>query len=379
MRKLRTTLTVLTLLLTASQFSAAQTTTKIDLTQPQDYILKRVSSFDRSGGNADYRKIPPGQTLTVLDVDGPATLSHIWFTLASDETYHLKKIVLRMYWDHESAPSVETPLGDFFGLGLGDYYTWESELLSVAHEHALNSFFSMPFQKHALITVTNEGQQMADAFYFNLDYRALSHPLPQNTLYFHAQYRQAQPNHGWTNDWVNNGDPRVDNAKNLDGKDNYVWMEATGQGHYVGVTMSVLQNQDFWWGEGDDMFFIDDNAHPAITGTGSEDYFLGAYDFGEQSFSYRLFGAPVKGEERAGGRSSVYRFHLDSPITFTKSLRATIEHGHANHRSDNFYSVAYWYQTEPHAQFPKLPPVNDRLPRLQPTGGPGNAAKLPPQ
>jgi Protein of unknown function (DUF2961) len=378
MRKLRWTLLALAIFPITPQHSPAQTPAKIDLTQPQDYILKRVSSFDRSGGNADYRKIRPGQTLTILDADGPATLTHIWFTLSSEESTHLKKLVLRMHWDHETAPSVETPLGDFFGLGLGDYYTWESELLSVAHEHALNSFFPMPFQKHALITVTNEGQQMVEAFYFNLDYRALSHPLPQNTLYFHAQYRQAQPNHGWTNDWTNNGDPRVDNAKNLDGKDNYVWMEATGQGHYVGVTMSVLQNQDFWWGEGDDMFFIDDNAHPAITGTGSEDYFLGAYDFGEQSFSYRLFGAPVKGEERAGGRSSVYRFHLDSPITFTKSLRATIEHGHANHRSDNFYSVAYWYQTEPHAQFPSLPPVNDRLPRLQPTGGPGNAAKLPP-
>jgi hypothetical protein len=356
--------------------SPAQTATaKADLTQPQDYVLKRVSSFDRSGGNADYRKIAAGQTLTVLDVDGPATLTHVWITLSSPESYHLKKLVLRMYWDHETSPSVETPLGDFFGLGLGDYYVWESELLSVAHKRALNSFFPMPFQKHALITVTNEGQETVDAFYFNLDYRVLSHPLPQGTLYFHAQFRQAQPNHGWTSGWANNGDPRVNDAKNLDGKDNYVWMEATGQGHYVGVTMSILQNQDYWWGEGDDMFFIDGDPHPSITGTGSEDYFLGAYDFGEHSFSYRLFGAPVKGEERAGSRSSVYRFHLDSPITFTKSLRATIEHGHANHRSDNFYSVAYWYQTEPHAQFPALPPVDQRLPRLQPVGGPGNAAQ----
>jgi hypothetical protein len=354
--------------------SSAQTASaKIDLTQPQDYILERVSSFDRSGGNADYRQIAPGQTLTVLDVEGPGTLAHIWFTLSSREPTHLKKLVLRMYWDREATPSVETPLGDFFGLGLGDYYTWESELLSVAHEHALNSFFPMPFQKHARITVSNEGQQMVEAFYFNLDYRAQAHPLPRESLYFHAQFRQAQPNHGWTNQWTNNGDPRVDAVKNLDGKDNYVWMEATGQGHYVGVTMSVLQNQNFWWGEGDDMFFIDGDPHPSITGTGSEDYFLGAYDFGEHSFSYRLFGAPVKGEERAGSRSSVYRFHLDSPIPFTKSLRATIEHGHGNHRSDNFYSVAYWYQTEPHAQFPALPPVEERLPRLQPVGGPGNA------
>jgi len=222
------------IILSVSPHTQAQTTpAKIDLAQPQDYVLKRTSSFDRSGGNADYRKIPPGQTLTILDADGPATLTHIWFTLSSEESTHLKKLVLRMYWDHESTPSVETPLGDFFGLGLGDYYTWESELLAVAHEHALNSFFPMPFQKHALVTVTNEGQKMVDAFYFNLDYRALPHPLPQNTLYFHAQYRQAQPNRGWTNDWTSNGDPRVDDAKNLEGKDNYVWMEATGQGHYV--------------------------------------------------------------------------------------------------------------------------------------------------
>src|SRR5580658_4814623 len=345
---------------------------EVDLTQPQDYVLKRVSSFDRSGGNADYRQIAPGQTLTVLDADGPATLTHIWFTLSSPETAHLKKLVLRMYWDRESTPSVETPLGDFFGLGLGDYYTWESELLSVAHERALNSFFPMPFQKHALITVTNEGKAEVEAFYFNLDYRALSHALPADALYFHAQFRQAQPNHGWTNDWVNNGDPRVDNAKNLDGKDNYVWMEATGKGHFVGVTMSVLQNQDFWWGEGDDMFYIDEVKEPSITGTGSEDYFLGAYDFGGKPFSYLLYGAPVVGEEKAGSRSSVYRFHLDSPIPFTKSFKATIEHGHANGRSDNYFSVAYWYQTEPHAPYPALPPVEDRLPRLHSTGGPGN-------
>jgi hypothetical protein len=377
MHSLRPTFISLLILLAVPPSSSAQTaTTQVDLTQPQDYVLKRVSSFDRSGGNADYRQIPPGQTLTVLDVNGPGTLTHVWFTLSSREATHLKKLVLRMYWDHEATPSVETPLGDFFGLGLGDYYTWESELLSVAHERALNSFFPMPFQKHAHITVSNEGQQMVDAFYFNLDYRAHTHPLPAETLYFHAQFRQAQPNRGWTNEWTNNGDPRVDDIKNLDGKDNYIWMEAIGKGHYVGVTMSILQNQDFWWGEGDDMFFIDGDPHPSITGTGSEDYFLGAYDFGEHSFSYRLFGAPVKGEERAGSRSSVYRFHLDSPITFTKSFRATIEHGHANHRSDNFYSVAYWYQTEPHAQFPTLPAVEQRLPRVQPVGGPGNGGKM---
>jgi D-arabinan exo alpha-(1,3)/(1,5)-arabinofuranosidase (non-reducing end) len=356
-----------------SQFSH-----KVDLTQPQDYVLKRVSSYDRSGGNADFREIAPGETLTLMDVDGPGVLTHIWFTLWSREDFHLKKLVFRIYWDRETTPSVEAPLGDFFGLGLGDYHPWESELLSVANERALNSFFPMPFQKHACLTVSNEGQQKIGAFYYNLDYRAYARPLAADTLYFHAQFRQAQPNHGWTNEWKSNGDPLVENKKNLDGKDNYVWLEAAGRGHFLGVTMSVLQNQDGWWGEGDDMFFIDGEPAPLINGTGSEDYFLGAFDFGDRAFSYRLYGAPVKGEERAGSRSSVYRFHLDSPIPFTKSIRATIEHGHANARSDNYYSVAYWYQAEPHAPFPALPPVDQRIPRLQPTGGPGNSGVVHP-
>ena len=348
---------------------------KVDVTQPQDYTLKRVSSFDRSGGNADFRPIAPGQTLEVMDENGPGLLTHIWFTLASREMYHLKKLVLRMYWDGETTPSVETPLGDFFGLGLGEYHKWESEALSAASTRALNCFFPMPFQKHARITVTNEGKQPVFSFYYNLDYRALRAPLPERTLYFHAQFRQAQPNHGWTNQWASNGDSAINAKKNTDGDGNYVWMEATGRGLFMGITMSVLQNQDDWWGEGDDMFFIDGEKLPSIIGTGSEDYFLGAFDFGEGPFSYRMYGAPVKGEERAGGRWSLYRFHFDSPIPFSKSIRATIEHGHANHRSDNFYSVAYWYQTEPHAPFPALPAVEDRIPKIQPVGGPGNAGE----
>jgi len=348
-----------------------------NLTQPQDYGLKRVSSADPSGGNADFRPIEPGGTLTILDAEGPALLTHIWFTLYAPAPHHLKELVLRMYWDGERTPSVEAPLGDFFGLGLGDYFTWESELLSVANDRALNSFFPMPFQKHARITLTNEGREKVPLFYFNLDYRAYSKPLPADTLYFHAQFRQAQPNPGWTNQWRLNSDRLVEEKKNLNGEGNYIWMEAAGRGHFLGVTMSVLQNQDGWWGEGDDMFFIDGEPRPSINGTGSEDYFLGAFDFGRSAFSYRLFGAPVKGEEHAGGRSSVYRFHLDSPIPFSKSLRATIEHGHANHRSDNYYSVAYWYQSEPHGPFPSLPPVDQRIPKLQPVGGPGNAAVIP--
>ena len=325
------------------------------LTQVKDYVLKRASSYDRTGGNVDYRTLNPGETLTLMDEAGPGVISHVWITIASPEAHHLKKLVLRMYWDGETSPSVETPVGDFFGLGLGDYFLYQSTPLAVSSDKALNSFFPMPFQKQARITVTNEGREKVSAFYFNIDYRALSKPLPADTLYFHAQYRQATPCKAIKG-----------NGLNVEGEDNYVWMEATGRGHFVGVTMSVMENADGWWGEGDDMFFVDREKTPSINGTGSEDYFLGAWGFTAGPFSYALFGAPVKGLELAGERSSVYRFHVDSPITFTKSLRATIEHGHANDRADDYYSVAYWYQTEPHAAFPPLPPVEERLPKLHP-------------
>ena len=323
-----------------------------DLPKPHDYVLHRSSSYDRTGGNADARPVPAGGSITVLDEDGPGQVSHVWFTIADKEPKHLKRIVLRMYWDGEATPSVEAPIGDFFGLGTGDYFLYQAIPLAVGADKALNCFFPMPFQKHARITVTNEGHDRIDSLYWNIDWRQFSSPLPAGTAYFHAQYRQATPNVA----------AFPDAKVNLDGKNNYVWMEATGQGHFVGVTMSVIENADGWWGEGDDMFFIDGEKLPSINGTGTEDYFLGAWDFGGKPFSYGLFGAPVVGPEKKDSKWSVYRFHLDSPIPFKKSLRATIEHGHADDRGDNFYSVAYWYQTEPHAEFPQLPPVEERLP-----------------
>jgi hypothetical protein len=373
MRFVFTLLTVATLMSTSQAQGPGQ---QPDLTRQQTYQMVRVSSTDPTGGNHDWRTVAGGATETVLDVDGPGVISHIWFTIAAPEPYHLKRIVLRMYWDGETAPSVEAPIGDFFGLGLGTYTSWQSQVLSVGDDKGLNSFFPMPFRKHARITVTNEDAAPISNLYYNIDYRSHISELPADTVYFHAQYHQAQPNHGWTSDWKNNGEPAIFTKPNLSGEDNYVWMQASGHGQFVGVTMSVIQNQDGWWGEGDDMFFIDGEHVPSIVGTGSEDYFLGAWDFGGKPFSYQLFGAPVVGEEVAGSRSSVYRFHLDSPIPFKTGIKATIEHGGQNARSDNFYSVAYWYQAEPHLPFAPLPPVEMRIPAMQDTGGPGNAGRL---
>jgi len=233
----------------------------------------------------------------------------------------------------------------------------------------------MPFKKSARITATNEGAQDVGAFYSNIDYQAVP-ALPDDALYFHAQYRQAAPASPATNDWKTNRD--ANRLLNPDGKTNYVYAETRGRGHLMGVTLGVLQNQEFWMGEGDDMIFIDDESKPAIIGTGSEDYFCGAWDFGGRDaavpFAHLYNGAQfIQSPERTGGRYCLYRWHADNPVTFTRYLKHTMEHGHANHRADNFYSVCYWYQSEPYTDFPALPAVNDRIPVLKAVAGPGGA------
>ncbi|MGA2560897.1 MAG: glycoside hydrolase family 172 protein [Terracidiphilus sp.] len=340
----------------------------------RNYKSRRSSSWDRTGANADAVPVEPGAAATLLDVSGAGVITHVWFTISSDDPHHLKNLVLRAWWDGESTPSVEVPIGDFYGMGLGEYFTYQSALLAVAPIKALNAYFQMPFEKSARITLTNEGPIRTDSLYFAVDYVTLP-SLPSGIARFHAQYRQAAPNKGWTDNWKSNGDDLVNNKKNLDGKDNYVFFEATGQGHFVGVTHAIEQNQDNWFGEGDDMIFIDGDTLPTINGTGTEDYYNGAWDFGGQPFAYMHNGAPVISDphERIGGRYCLYRWHIESPITFEKSIKVTIEHGHANHRSDNFYSVAYWYQTEPHAPFPALPPAGERIPKIFAVGGPSPA------
>ncbi|HEY1575978.1 MAG TPA: glycoside hydrolase family 172 protein [Terracidiphilus sp.] len=320
----------------------------------RDYKCHRSSSWDRTGGNDDWVAVEPGASATLIDVKGPGVITHIWFTINSDDHMHLKNLVLRAWWDGESSPSIEAPIGDFYGLNLGEYFTYQSALLTVAPMKALNAYFQMPFDSAARITLTNEGSVKTNNLYFAVDYTTVA-ALPPNLGRFHAQYRQEAP-------CKKSADT---SGKNLDGKDNYVFMETTGRGHFVGVTHGVLQNADGWFGEGDDMFFIDGDPQPVINGTGTEDYYNGAWDFYGHAFDNMRQGAPyIVDPERTGGRYGLYRWHTESFITFEKSIKVTIEHGHANDRADNFYSVAYWYQTEPHAEYPKLPPPEARVPKV---------------
>ena len=326
--------------------------------RPQRYKSLKQGTWDRTGGNADYRPIAPGGTLTVFESDRPGLITHIWFTIAARSDNHLKELVLRMYWEGNAKPSVETPIGDFFGLTLGQYVNYESAFLACSPGKSLNSYFALPYRRSARITVTNEGTAPVSNFYSNIDYQ--DRDIPENTLYFHAQYRQAAPCVPA---------PADEQKVNLDGRNNYVFCETEGSGHLMGITMGVLANADNWFGEGDEMIFVDDRNKVLINGTGTEDYILGSWDFGGRDgatpFAHHFYGAPlIVNAERTGARYCLYRWHGDNPVTFQSYLRHTIEHGHANNRADNFYSVAYWYQKEVYTQFPALPPASERIPRL---------------
>jgi hypothetical protein len=324
----------------------------------QNYKSLKQSSYDRTGGNADRYQIPPGGTQELFNSAGPGVISHIWFTIAAQSPNHLKELVLRAYWDGNAKPSVEAPVGDFFGLNLGQYQVYESAYLACSPGRSLNCYFAMPFRKAARMTVTNEGTAPVGAFYSNIDYQLVP-SLPDDALYFHAQYRQASPCIASTGEKLNPA-----------GAKNYVYFETRGRGHLMGVTLGVLINADGWMGEGDDMIFVDDETKPAIIGTGSEDYFLGSWNFGGRDgavpFAHHYYGAPIiVMAERTGGRYCCYRWHGDNPVTFTRYLKHTMEHGHANDRGDNFFSVGYWYQAEPYTDFPALPAAADRVPRVK--------------
>jgi len=309
------------------------------LAEKQNFRSKRISSFDPTGGNRDALTIAPGQTAVLAEIKGPAAIHHIWMTISA-EAFYGRKLVLRMYWDGEDNPSVEAPLGDFFAVGHGLERNLNSiPIVRSSEGRALNCYWYMPFRWSAKITVTNEGSRAVNSFYYYIDYRQLEDIKPE-VPYFHAQYRQEFP-----------GEP---------GR-NYLILEAVGQGHYVGCNLSVLQRSMGWWGEGDDMIYVDGEETPSLHGTGSEDYFSDAWGMREGNHLY--YGCSLQEEDfQVGAKATVFRYHLTDPIPFFKSLRVTIEHGHANDRSDYYSSVAYWYQAEPHKPFPPLPPMEKRLP-----------------
>ncbi len=337
-----------------------------ELFSPMQGKRGRISSYDRSGGNADWFEIAPHEQREFASFSGSGVIRHIWITMANfgkEDKFLLRKTVLRAYWDGESAPSVEVPVGDFFGMGHAMSKNFVSAPLQMSPEDGkgLNSWWPMPFRKGFRLSIEN-GCEIPLQFYFYVDFQA--EPVEQDALYFHAQWRRECPTQGVEpasmdrREWCFGG-------KNLGGEGNYVVMEAEGRGHYCGANINIhnLNGDNYWdWpGEGDDMIFIDGDKEPTLNGTGTEDYVNMAW-CPQQEYCAPYHGLLLGGRENWKGKISYYRYHIADPVNFEKSIRVTIEHGHCNHRSDDWSSTAYWYQTEPHAAFPPLPPATERLP-----------------
>ena len=318
----------------------------------KNFEARRASSSDPDwrNGNGDCRPIEPGGTLVVAELQGPGIITHFWNTIAHDAQFYSRLMTLRIYWDGEEHPSVECPIGDFFGVGHGIDKAFNSLPVRVTSEgRARNCYWPMPFRKSARITVTNESDKRCAAFFYYVDWQK-HESLPEDTAYFHAMYRQEFP--------------CVMGC-------NYLLADIQGRGHYVGTIQSVQMMSQGWYGEGDDFFFIDGEAEPSLRGTGTEDYFCDAWGLRQQPGLF--YGAPLWEGWEVGQRGTAYRFHIPDPVPFRKSLRVEIEHKGSQQfpdgassgfieRDDLMSSVAIWYQTEPHKHWLPLPVGPDRLP-----------------
>ena len=345
-----------------------------DLPRLRSSRRKRASSWDRSGGNDDWLTLSPGQTVTLVDVPRAGCVNHIWITAATERTallssepYFLRKMLLKAYWDGEEEPSVLAPVGDFFGVGHARTVNFASAPIQMSPQDgkAFNCFFHMPFANGARIEITSELESERILFYYYIDYEEFDE-LEDGLGRFHAQWRRENPTDGVEQSEQSN-EEFLFGGQNMGGEGNYTILEAEGKGHYVGCVLNVHNLRDThqwnWYGEGDDMIFVDgEEWPPSLHGTGTEDYFNTAW-CPQQEYSSLYHGITLAGGDNWSGQVSLYRFHVEDPVTFEKSIRVTIEHGHANKRSDDYSSVAYWYQAEPHKPFSILP-AEQRIPRL---------------
>ena len=352
----KTCVPLLCCLLAAAICSAAELGSLDALTRQQDYEARRESSSNEDlARNGDARSIEPGATLVLADLEGPGVITEFWNTVGTFDVFYGRNLVLRVYYDGNEKPSVETPLGDFFGLGHGnahrDFASVPVVVTGVGRSRTC--FWRMPFRERIRITVTNDSpDERVDSFYFHLNWQK-HESLPEDTAYFHAKYRQEHP------------------AK----PGNYVVLDTKGCGHYVGTVYSAHQVELGWFGEGDDFFYIDGAELPQLRGTGTEEYFLDAWGFREFVSPYA--GVPLYEGVMPGDRVSVYRWHIVDPIPFKESLHFEFEHkgsvfneksGLVNlelagfeERPDWLSSVAFWYQYPPATFDDGMPPPDKRI------------------
>jgi hypothetical protein len=329
-----------------------------------------------------YRPLPAGETLTLAEIDGPGVIRHIWVTVPDRTTagpFVLRDLVLRMFWDDEPSPSVEVPLGDFFCNGFGTRALVTSIPIVVAPTGGMNCYFAMPFRRSARIELHSDHPGDVDAVFYQIDY-TVGDLIDEHAPYFHAQWRRSNASTAIGEDHVIIDGIRIDDDATG---------TSAGRGRYLGTYIALTSLQRYWWGEGEVKFFIDDDdQYPTQCSTGLEDYAGGAWAFQDElrndpppeviTFSAPYCGYPfTSATDRtnaspfataAAPMHGLYRWHIPDPIYFRSSLRVTVQQiGAWDHglfeRVDDLASTAYWYQSEPHADFPALGDRAARTPR----------------
>lgn len=317
------------------------------------------------------KNIRPNEEILLGEMEGPGIITHVWVTVdqqtSSAECFVLRDMILRMYWDEEESPSVETPLGDFFCCGFGRGCFVNSSAIIVAPARGMNSYFQMPFRKKAKITVESQHGGVIPEFFYQIDY-ILYDELPPQTKYFHASWRREELTETC--------------------KDYVIIEQIEGQGYYVGTYIGLSALSRYWWGEGEMKFYIDgDEKYPTICGTGMEDYFGGSWSFAgqengrmiEKTYNTAYLGYPFYSRhddliqspyytDDCPPMRGFYRWHVADPVFFDKDLKVTVQQIGSGprgmfERQDDLSSVAYWYQSEPHRNFAKLPDKTKRWPR----------------
>ncbi len=338
--------------------------------QPGRRMRHSSGLFDPES-NADSYRIEPGETVVLAELNGPGEIQHIWFTIGAQDRRYPRTLVFRIYWDESLVPSVESPLGDFFAAGNGMRATVSTLPIEVtSYGRALNSYWKMPFHKRARLTMTNEGPGRVTSCYFYIDWIKLDH-LPQDSMYFHARYNQEWPVKPFTY---------------------YTLLEVEGDGQYVGSVISLHSSVGSWFGESDDHFYIDGEEEPSLVGTGYEDYFSDAWNL--RLFSNLNAGITIREWNSEDARITGFKWHIQDPIPFSKSLKVEVERrsyvavtdpktgetvrGDFKYRADFCSSVAFWYQRKVATPWKPFPPVNERLmPEIWVE--PREMAELPPQ
>lgn len=345
-----------------------------ELTRIRNRKTGRFSSWDKSGRNMDLWIIPPRSSVVLAEISGPAQITHIWMT----QLKNYRECLLKITYDDKDSPSVLSPLGDFFCMGHGLVNSFQNALFSATtffpyqfnRPCGLNCYVPMPFAKRAVVELVNDSDE-EHRQYFYVDYETLEE-FPEDTGYFHAEFRRANPFQGWGPEiGINSPESDVINIERTAWNNNYIILQTEGRGHYIGCNLSVTNFTGGWWGEGDDMIWVDGYKWPPdIHGTGSEDYFNHAWGMQPNIFLFNgssiYEGGTIPSPEIElyrgnSGYQTSYVFHLGNPVRFNQEIKATIEIGHANHLANEISSVAYWYAEKP-APAVEVPSVTQRLP-----------------